>query len=1083
MKKGFSLVEILAVIILLGVIMLITTPIVLNVVGDSRKKAFETTAHGLAKAAENECLEQIVLGNKQTMEVTFSEGEVISEDKLAFSGRGPREGKIVVDTNCKVRMAITDGEWCVQKGFNTKEIINIKLSELEDGECEVTDFAGLIEWQLQDDGKVTAILPIVIGGEVEYSIDGINWQSSNVFENLEPCTNYTFRVRIDGVEIDQVITIVTPCAYTITYIVDAGGSIYPTSRYVLEEGIALGPEVTVDPGYGFVNFTIEDGFGRGVLNDTNGLVTDVSGDMTIKANFVINHYTINYQSNQGATFTPNYRTVVHGSSSTTPSIAVDPGYTFSHYIVFDGVGNGSLNTTTGNVTNVVGNMTIEATFVMIQYVVSYTASSGGTITPSSREVLHGENAEAPNANPITGYSFSNYSVTSGAGNGTLNTSTGVVSNVIGPMTIGANFTLNQYLVSYDADGGTCTPTSRTVDYGTSAAGPSCSRSGYNLTGFTIASGSCAGTFTPSNGTCSNVQANMTIRANWVIGTYTVTYNANGGSCSPTSRTVNHGGSAAGPSCSRTGYTLSSFSVTSGACAGTFSASTGTCSNVQANMTISANWTINTYTVTYNANGGSCSPTSRTINYGSSAAGPSCSRTGYTLTGFTITDGSCAGTFTASTGACSNVQANMTIRANWSVASYTVTYNANGGSCSPTSRTVNHGGSAAGPSCSRTGYTLSNFSVTSGSCAGTFTASTGACSNVQTNITIRANWTINTYTVSYNANGGSCSPTSRTVNYGSSAAGPSCSRTGYTLSNFSITSGGCAGTFTASTGACSNVQQGMTIRANWTAIASGSLSCYSVTASSITVYYSFSNGSNVSLFSGGGLVTTFGSGSSSGYYTMYTYPGSTYYLYLRNGTSSSSTLLASTTCTTPVANNTLTVQSSPSGITMTDYYGTGLGGTTTYTRSSSSTMNTWLIAPSNYGSYQFSYWSGCYSTSGNYCQVYVDGGGSLSPVAYYTYYTPPAQCSGSLSFISSTRYSAQIYYSYSNCSNGTWLRTSNYAYGTNIYTTPGSSGYTTIGWEPYNGSYSLSPGTCYTFTLHDGTFSGPIIASTSGCTRP
>ena len=933
MKKGFSLVEILAVIILLGVIMLITTPIVLNVVGDSRKKAFETTAHGLAKAAENECLEQIVLGNKQTMEVTFSEGEVISEDKLAFSGRGPREGKIVVDTNCKVRMAITDGEWCVQKGFNTKEIINIKLSELEDGECEVTDFAGLIEWQLQDDGKVTAILPIVIGGEVEYSIDGINWQSSNVFENLEPCTNYTFRVRIDGVEIDQVITIVTPCAYTITYIVDAGGSIYPTSRYVLEEGIALGPEVTVDPGYGFVNFTIEDGFGRGVLNDTNGLVTDVSGDMTIKANFVINHYTINYQSNQGATFTPNYRTVVHGSSSTTPSIAVDPGYTFSHYIVFDGVGNGSLNTTTGNVTNVVGNMTIEATFVMIQYVVSYTASSGGTITPSSREVLHGENAEAPNANPITGYSFSNYSVTSGAGNGTLNTSTGVVSNVIGPMTIGANFTLNQYLVSYDADGGTCTPTSRTVDYGTSAAGPSCSRSGYNLTGFTIASGSCAGTFTPSNGTCSNVQANMTIRANWVIGTYTVTYNANGGSCSPTSRTVNHGGSA------------------------------------------------------------------------------------------------------------------------------------------------------AGPSCSRTGYTLSNFSVTSGSCAGTFTASTGACSNVQTNITIRANWTINTYTVSYNANGGSCSPTSRTVNYGSSAAGPSCSRTGYTLSNFSITSGGCAGTFTASTGACSNVQQGMTIRANWTAIASGSLSCYSVTASSITVYYSFSNGSNVSLFSGGGLVTTFGSGSSSGYYTMYTYPGSTYYLYLRNGTSSSSTLLASTTCTTPVANNTLTVQSSPSGITMTDYYGTGLGGTTTYTRSSSSTMNTWLIAPSNYGSYQFSYWSGCYSTSGNYCQVYVDGGGSLSPVAYYTYYTPPAQCSGSLSFISSTRYSAQIYYSYSNCSNGTWLRTSNYAYGTNIYTTPGSSGYTTIGWEPYNGSYSLSPGTCYTFTLHDGTFSGPIIASTSGCTRP
>jgi uncharacterized protein (TIGR02145 family) len=71
--------------------------------------------------------------------------------------------------------------------------------------------------------------------------------------------------------------------------------------------------------------------------------------------------------------------------------------------------------------------------------------------------------------------------------------------------------------------------------------------------------------------------------------------------------------------------------------------------------------------------------------------------------------------------------------------HTVTYNADGGTCSPASRTVNHGSNADGPSCSKAGHILNNFTITNGICTG-FDASTGACSNVQSNMTIQANWT-------------------------------------------------------------------------------------------------------------------------------------------------------------------------------------------------------------------------------------------------------------------------------------------------------------------------------------------------------
>jgi thermitase len=109
------------------------------------------------------------------------------------------------------------------------------------------------------------------------------------------------------------------------------------------------------------------------------------------------------------------------------------------------------------------------------------------------------------------------------------------------------------------------------------------------------------------------------------------------------------------------------------------------------------------------------------------------------------------------------------------------------------------------------------------------------------------------------------------------------------------SGACSGT-----GSCTltmNSNKSVTATFNRTA-PSGSLSCEYSTLNSITLKYSYSLGSDVSLFRGPTKLITFGSGNNEGSYTDYNLKSKTAYTYyLRNGTSSNSPLLAQVTCHT------------------------------------------------------------------------------------------------------------------------------------------------------------------------------------------
>lgn len=98
-------------------------------------------------------------------------------------------------------------------------------------------------------------------------------------------------------------------------------------------------------------------------------------------------------------------------------------------------------------------------------------------------------------------------------------------------------------------------------------------------------------------------------------------------------------------------------------------------------------------------------------------------------------------------------------------SYTVKYDANGGSGAPSSQTKWHGTaltlSSTAPT--RTGYTFLGWSTSSTATSATWAAGDSYTTNASD--TLYAVWKANTYTVSYNANGGSGAPSSQTKTYG------------------------------------------------------------------------------------------------------------------------------------------------------------------------------------------------------------------------------------------------------------------------------------------------------------------------------
>lgn len=165
------------------------------------------------------------------------------------------------------------------------------------------------------------------------------------------------------------------------------------------------------------------------------------------------------------------------------------------------------------------------------------------------------------------------------------------------------------------------------------------------------------------------------------------------------------------------------------------------SNSKTVVSASASYTVpklSTYTISYNANGGSGAPSKQTKTYSVDLTLSSTipTRSGYNFMGWGTSASDTSVDYVA--GAKYTNNAAITLYAIWQLKTYTVSYNANGGSGAPSAQTKKHGAtlilSSTKPT--RTGYTFAGWSKTS---TGSVAYNAGSQYSTNSNITLYAVW--------------------------------------------------------------------------------------------------------------------------------------------------------------------------------------------------------------------------------------------------------------------------------------------------------------------------------------------------------
>ncbi len=120
-KKGFTLVELLAVVVVLAVVSIIAIPITINIIENARKGALEESAKGLMDAASNY---YALHGKDITDYVDFSivDGKQTSSEKLNYKGSIDNGYLRLVDAKT-MALCIDDNKYFAVKNLDSNEII------------------------------------------------------------------------------------------------------------------------------------------------------------------------------------------------------------------------------------------------------------------------------------------------------------------------------------------------------------------------------------------------------------------------------------------------------------------------------------------------------------------------------------------------------------------------------------------------------------------------------------------------------------------------------------------------------------------------------------------------------------------------------------------------------------------------------------------------------------------------------------------------------------------------------------------------------------------------------------------------
>lgn len=503
-------------------------------------------------------------------------------------------------------------------------------------------------------------------------------------------------------------------SYTLTFNPN-GGTVTPTSKN-LEYNSAYGtlptPTRASDAQYTYT-------FAGWYTAATGGTQVTTTTKMAAKDTTVYAHwtsntrsYTVSYQTTYG-TLNKTSQSVAYNSKGsctlTMPDNTVEFTYTFvGWYTAANGGGTKVGSELTLETPAIKGTVTYYAyvTRSTKSYTHTFNANGGGTVSPATITKAYNTALGTLPTVSRTGYTFVGWFDTSAASGGTQATTT---TKVTGTKTWYARWSINSYTFTFDKNGGnTPSATAITKEYNTAIGTlPTCTRSADNT--YTYAFAGWFDTSASSGGTklttTTKVTSNKTWYARWTstYKNYTVTWDGNGGTPSKSSSSF-HYNDALGtlPTATRTGYTFKGWSTSK---TGTVNVSTTT--KVTANVTYYAVWTINSYTWTFDANGGT-GDTTKTLNYNATlstlptASRASTAANNYTFAGWFDTSASTGGTQLTTSTKCTG---NKTWYARWTISTrqYKLTVTAGTGGTVSGGGTYNYNASVTLKATANSGY--------------------------------------------------------------------------------------------------------------------------------------------------------------------------------------------------------------------------------------------------------------------------------------------------------------------------------------------------------------------------------------------
>lgn len=130
-QKGFTLPELLGVIAVIAALALLTSPLIIKVIEDAKKKAFASSADGVVESIRMDNAKKEYTADTYTIK----NGMIVGSDgqNVKKTGGTDEQGSATINEDGKITLVLHNKTWCALKKIDSKDI---QISKYDAATCK-----------------------------------------------------------------------------------------------------------------------------------------------------------------------------------------------------------------------------------------------------------------------------------------------------------------------------------------------------------------------------------------------------------------------------------------------------------------------------------------------------------------------------------------------------------------------------------------------------------------------------------------------------------------------------------------------------------------------------------------------------------------------------------------------------------------------------------------------------------------------------------------------------------------------------------------------------------------------------------